>query len=181
MRSFKKMFKGTFWIGLVSLVALWLVYKMAEILYGFLEPLRNVLFLVVRKNKPVLVFVVAIFIIMIFGIAARFLSNRASSRIPLISWIIGFIKIIHELGDQANERNIKCVFVEIASGVYRPGYTTRKSATINGQEYIKVYVPNTPNLAGGQTYYILKEKVVDVPQEFNRSILKPLTFGGLVD
>ena len=176
MRSLKKFF----WAGMVSLIALWLIYKVGEILYNFPGPLRNLLFLIIPKHIPGLEFVAVFIIIMILGIAAVYLSGLASSKIPFISQIIEFSKTAHDLSDQVNKGKVKSVLVKIAEGVYRPGYTRDETLKIDDRELIKVFCPSTPNFTSGQTHLVAREAIIYLPLESNKPMFKTLTSGGLL-
>lgn len=176
MRSFKKIF----WVGLITLFVLWLIYKAGEMLYNFPKPIRSGLLLIIQKNIPGLEFVATFFFIIILGVIAVYLSNRASSKITLINQFIEFSKIVHDLSNSTNKGEIRAVFVEITPGVYRPGFTRNIIVRANGLEFIMVYLPNSPGAYTGQAHAVFKEKIMYLPLKLNKPMLGIITSGGLL-
>jgi uncharacterized membrane protein len=180
MRSLKKIF----WSGLVFLIAICLIYNLFLLLYNFLKPflkpLKELLFVVTKHHIPGLELVAFIIVVLIFGLIALYLSSLPSSKIPFISQIIGFSKIALDLSNQISKGEGKNVLVEIAPGVYRPGYTRNETLKIDDRELIKVFLPNTPNFTTGQTRLVVREELIYLSKELNKPMLKTITSGGLL-
>ena len=182
MRSLKKIF----WSGLISLLALELVFKLLKMLYNFpgQSKTKKLLSPVIPKHIPgsefVAVLLVIFIIIMILGVITLYLSSLASSKIPFIDQIIKFSKTAHGLSDQVNKGEVKTVLVNIAPGVYRPGYTGNEILKIDDRELIKVFLPSTPNIATGQMHLVAKEGLIYLPKELNKPVFELILTAGLL-
>ena len=175
MRSFKKIF----WVGLISLFALLLVFSLLKLLYNFLKPLRDFLFLMVQRSIPGLEFAAAIVLTLILGFIVQLLSRRASSKIPFINLFFGVTQTINEIAHKVETGEIKIVKIKMTESLYFLGLTTNETITIDGEEMILVFRPSTPNITSGYTYFLASKEDIKYLPELRGRALKILLHGWL--
>jgi uncharacterized membrane protein len=174
MRSLKR----TLWVGLIALFALWLVFALLKLLYNFLRPVRDLLFLAIGHRTPGLEFAAAIVLILILGFVVRILGHRASSKIPFINLVFGLTKTINEIAHKVETGEIKIVKAKMTEGLYFLSFTTDEIVEISGEKMILVFRPFTPNLTSGYTYLVSREDIRYLPELRGRA-LKILLHGWL--
>jgi len=176
MRSLKR----TLWVGLIALFAFWLVLALWKLLYNFLKPIRDLLFLTIGHRTPGLEFAAVVIIILILGLIVQVISRLAPSKIPIIGRIFKFIRIIHETAHKLDTGKIKTVRVKINENLYLLGFTTGESIKINGEEMITVLLPSTPNPTTGYAFVLPAEGVEYLPKEMNNFVWKTIITAGLL-
>jgi len=176
MRSLRK----TIWIGLVFLFALWLIYSLLKFLYNFVKPLRDILLLIIGHRIPGLEFAAFIVIVLILGFIAQFLGHLAPSKIPVISQIFRFTRLIREIAHKLNTGEIKTVKVKIHENLCLLGFTTGETIKINDEEMIIVLLPSTPNPTTGYAIVVPAKNVEYLPPHLNKFVWKTILTAGLL-
>lgn len=185
MRSLMRSLKSIFGAGLFSLIIIiliiWLIKNLLRPIATFLKLLRDFLFVIIQHRIPASEFILFIVIILILGAIALLLSRRASSKFPFINRVISFSKTAIELPDLLKKGKWKSVMVKINEDVSLFGFTSGKSRKINDQEIIRVLLPSTPNPTTGYTFVFPKEKVIFLPQEWNKFVINTIFTAGLLE
>ena len=177
MRSLKKIFLS----GLIFLFALWLIYRLIIWLYNnFLKPLRKLLLLIIGHRTPGLEFAAVIIIILILGLVILLISRFAPSKIPVISQIFRFTRIVRETAHKLNTGEIKTVKVKIHENLCLLGFTTGETIKINDEEMITVLLPSTPNPTTGYAFVVPAKNAEYLPQHLNKFVWKTILTAGLL-
>jgi len=173
-------FKKVFLIGLIFLFALWLIFSLFKLLYNFLKPLRDLLFLVIGHRTPGLEFAAVIIITLILGLFVQLLSRLAPSKIPIINRIFKFTRFIHGIAYKLDTGEIKTAKVKIHENLSLLGFTTGETTKINDEEVITVLLPSTPNPTTGYAIIVPAKNVEYLPKHLNKFVLKTIITAGLL-
>ena len=178
MRFLKKIFLNGLFVYLILAV----IYLLLSMVYGSsLGPLKALLSHTPLKDVPGMELIATLIIIMILGAVTVLLSSRASSKIPVIGLLIKVSKISHDFSRALSQPDTTAVLIEMAPGVWEPGYTRDKILTVDRATLIKVFCSGTPNFFAGKIRYVCRDKIKILPQGSIKTILKDLASGGLLE
>jgi uncharacterized membrane protein len=173
MRSLKKLFLT----GIICVFVVWIITELSKLIYKFVEPIRDPFFKIFHSKSLGIEFAVTILIILSCGFLITILSHL-KSKIPIVSHLFGFTKMISGISRKMQTGEIKVVMINSNNSCYL-GFTTGVKKSMNGQEYIAVFRPFTPNITSGFTLFFSEEDFKKLPQVDGKLALKLLFHGWL--
>jgi uncharacterized membrane protein len=178
--KFKKLF-NYFLKGLLITLPVYATYK---IMRSLLESIDQVFVL----ETPGLGFVIVIAVITILGmIGSSFiirpifeLLDEVLNKIPLVKTIYGAVKDLIEAFVGEKNKFSKPVIVELAEGVYKPGFITQEDfEELVLKDLIAVYLPHSYAFSGN--LYLVHKNKISIYDGSSSAFMKLIVSGGVSD
>ncbi|MCS7198133.1 MAG: DUF502 domain-containing protein [Candidatus Bipolaricaulota bacterium] len=181
--------------GVVFVVPLILTIWVLQLLYNLLDgPLRSLLNAMLRYTlrwelPPGVGLVLTLLALYVTGILAtnvlgrRFLEFWESvlQRMPIVNSIYNAARQVVRMLSQPQEKSFqRVVLVEFPSkGLWTIGFQVGMIQTSDGREWVRVYVPTTPNPTSGYLQFLPKENVLFTSIPIDEAI-KMVVSGGIL-
>ena len=180
--------------GLLSVVPIYLTFKIAELLFNIVSGpgsrvLKKIFPSLPGYSTEIIGFLGVLIGIYLIGMLVsnilfkNILSGFENliSGIPVVNMIYKTIKqITSSLGDPEKESFKKVVLIEYPKdGIWTLAMVTGESKDKNSNEYYNIYIPTTPNPTSGFMLYVLKKDVIETNMPVEEG-LKIIISGGVI-